>query len=138
MRKQTFSLLPIPLQSRVEILSWVKATLSWLLPESMNKTTPQHKLFSNPTRALSIPCKILIFQSSQRPPFHISPSSSSLHYKAFPKKTASSVAHFFSSIHSSSLTKNVRKKTETSCTLPHTWGKKHFKSRYASVCYFTS
>lgn len=44
------------------------------------------------------------------------------------KKIAFYVAHFFSPIHSSCLTKKVRKKTEISFILTHTWEKQLFES----------
>ncbi len=70
--------------------------------------------------------QISIFQFLQRPPFHLSSSSSVLLalQSISKKKFAFFVAHFFNPIHSSCLTKNVRKKTETSFTLTHTWEKK--------------
>lgn len=103
-----------------------------------DKTTLQHKLFSNPTRTLGMPCKYRSFNFfSDLLSIYLLLPLSSLRYGAFPKKKfAFFVAHFFNPIHSSCLTKNVRKKTETSFTLTHTWEKKSRQKQMRIILLF--
>ena len=128
----------ISMLSRVEILSWFKATLLWLLPES--RTRPHHNTNYSAIQLghWACPANIdLSISSATSFPFIfflLCPPCVTKHFKK--KKFAFFVAHFFNPIHSSCLTKNVRKKTETSFTLTPTWEKKSRQKQMRIILLF--